>query len=190
MGWNLCDGLKVVLNIFCIFREIDCCYCVLVVKRGMNSFKVLFYVLEVFEFWYFEFCWMVVVLGFKFGVVRWDIWFMNWKFIFIVSFLIWFGLLCFGYCYWDCWGFMKMVLFYWEDVVFISECLVINDFGFFCFFVIVYICLFKWLILLLSWVIWFLSVFLIIVVVDSILLLLLCIWYNKKRISRNWKVFI
>ncbi|MCD9560993.1 hypothetical protein HAX54_019862 [Datura stramonium] len=44
LGRNPCDGLKVVPNILRIPREIDCCHCALVVKRGKNNLKVLFHV--------------------------------------------------------------------------------------------------------------------------------------------------
>ena len=65
MGRNPCDGSRVVSNILHIPREIHCCHCDLVVKRGTNSLKVLFHVPEVFEPWHFESRWMAVVPGLK-----------------------------------------------------------------------------------------------------------------------------
>ena len=73
--------------------------------------------------------------------------------------------------------------------VLISERLVTNDSGFPCLSAIVYTCPSKWSTLPSSWVTRSLSVSLTTAAADSTLLLSSCTWYNKKRISRNRKVF-
>ena len=133
--------------------------------------------------------WMAVVPGLKSGVARWDIRFTNRKPISTASSSIWPGPSRFGHRHRDRWGPMKTALLHWEDAVLISERLVTNDSGFPCLSAIVYTCPSKWSTLPSSWVTRSLSVSLTTAAADSTPLLSSCTWYNKKRISRNRKVF-
>ncbi|MCE3051391.1 hypothetical protein HAX54_049714 [Datura stramonium] len=83
----------------------------------------------------------------------------------------------------------QTTLLHWEDTVLISERLVTNDSGFPYLSAIVYTCPSKWSTLPSSWVTLSLSVSLTTAAADNTPLLPSCTWYNKKRISRNQKVF-